>query len=194
MYEYKWNTVPTMERTILCLHILKQINFITHMGFAAEAIWELVDGKFGKHVESLPEGVDVLDYSGYSIAPGLVDTHIHGFGGIDVMDNNIEGTLHTMSEGLLSTGVTSFLPTTLTSSYEQLLAVTENIGSRYKEATGAKIRGIYFEGPYFYRKIQGGTKNPAYMKDPSMEEFRAWQKAANGLLNKIALLLPSVKG
>ena len=39
-------------------------------------------------------------------------------------------------------GVTSFLPTTLTSSYEQLLAVTENIGSRYKEATGAKIRGI----------------------------------------------------
>ena len=85
---------------------------------------ELVDGKFGKHVESLPEGADVLDYSGYSIAPGLVDTHIHGFGGVDVMDNNIEGTLHTMSEGLLSTGVTSFLPTTLTSSYEQLLAVT----------------------------------------------------------------------
>ena len=50
---------------------------------------ELVDGKFGKHVESLPEGADVLDYSGYSIAPGLVDTHIHGFGGVDVMDNNI---------------------------------------------------------------------------------------------------------
>ena len=91
---------------------------------------ELVDGKFGKHVESIPEGANVLDYSGYSIAPGLVDTHIHGFGGVDVMDNNIEGTLHTMSEGLLSTGVTSFLPTTLTSSYEQLLAVTENIGAR----------------------------------------------------------------
>jgi len=72
--------------------------------------------------------------------------HIHGFGGVDVMDNNIEGTLHTMSEGLLSTGVTSFLPTTLTSSYEQLLAVTENIGARYQEASGAKIRGIYFEG------------------------------------------------
>ena len=86
---------------------------------------ELVDGKFGKHVEQIPEGAEVIDYTGYSIAPGLVDTHIHGFGGVDVMDNNIEGTLHTMSEGLLSTGVTSFLPTTLTSSYEQLLAVTK---------------------------------------------------------------------
>lgn len=25
------------------------------------------------------------------------------------------------------------------------------------------------------------------MKDPRMDEFRAWQKVANGLLNKIAL-------
>ncbi len=34
-----------MERTILCLHILKQI--ITHTGFAAEVIFgSLVDGKF----------------------------------------------------------------------------------------------------------------------------------------------------
>ena len=147
---------------------------------------EIVDGKFGKHVDQLPEGATVLDYTGYSIAPGLVDTHIHGFGGVDVMDNNIEGTLHTMSEGLLSTGVTSFLPTTLTSSYEQLLAVTENIGARYQEASGAKIRGIYFEGPYFTEKYKG-AQNPAYMKDPRMDEFRAWQKAANGLLNKIAL-------
>ena len=64
----------------------------------------------------------------------------------------------------------------MTSSYEQLLAVTENIGARYKEATGAKIRGIYFEGPYFTEKYKG-AQNPAYMKDPSMVEFRAWQKS-----------------
>ncbi|HBJ53562.1 MAG TPA: N-acetylglucosamine-6-phosphate deacetylase, partial [Streptococcus sp.] len=113
---------------------------------------ELVDGKFGKWSKEIPADSDVIDYTGYSIAPGLVDTHIHGFGGVDVMDNNIEGTLHTMSEGLLTTGVTSFLPTTLTSSYEQLLDVTENIGAHYQEATGAKIRGLYFEGPYFTEK------------------------------------------
>ncbi len=46
------------------------------MGFAVEAK-NFVDGKFGKHVESLPEGADVLDYSGYSIAPGPVDTQAH---------------------------------------------------------------------------------------------------------------------
>ena len=165
---------------------IKADQFFYPHGVHRGGFLELVDGKFGKHVDQVSEDADIIDYTGYSIAPGLVDTHIHGFGGVDVMDNNIEGTLHTMSEGLLSTGVTSFLPTTLTSSYEQLLAVTENIGARYKEASGAKIRGIYFEGPYFTEKYKG-AQNPAYMKDPRMDEFRAWQKAANGLLNKIAL-------
>ncbi|MDE8688133.1 N-acetylglucosamine-6-phosphate deacetylase, partial [Streptococcus gordonii] len=32
-----------------------------------------------------------------------------------------------------------------------------------------------------------GAQNPSYMKDPRMDEFRACQKASNGLLNKIAL-------
>ena len=169
---------------------------IVRTGFHGQAVYADYGRFFRQHVfgdevfagaVGFDDGTDeVIDYTGYSIAPGLVDTHIHGFGGVDVMDNNIEGTLHTMSEGLLSTGVTSFLPTTLTSSYEQLLAVTENIGARYQEASGAKIRGIYFEGPYFTEKYKG-AQNPAYMKDPRMDEFRAWQKAANGLLNKIAL-------
>ena len=146
----------------------------------------ITDGKFGDWVKEVPEGADILDLSGFSIAPGLVDTHIHGYGGVDVMDNNIEGTLSTMSVGLLSTGVTSFLPTTLTSSFEQLLAVTKNLGEHYQEAQGAKIRGIYFEGPYFTEKYKG-AQNPAYMKDPSLEEFAAWQEASKGMITKIAL-------
>lgn len=165
---------------------VKANQFFYPQGIRQGGYLEIKDGKFGKLVKEVPADAEVIDYSGYSIAPGLVDTHIHGFGGVDVMDNNIEGTLHTMSEGLLTTGVTSFLPTTLTSSYELLLAVTENIGARYQEATGAKIRGLYFEGPYFTEKYKG-AQNPSYMKDPRMDEFRAWQKAANGLLNKIAL-------
>ena len=146
----------------------------------------LDSGVFGEFQEEKPTDGSIVDYSAYSIAPGLVDTHIHGYAGVDVMDNNIEGTLHTMSEGLLSTGVTSFLPTTLTATYEQLLAVTENLGNHYKEATGAKIRGIYYEGPYFTETFKG-AQNPTYMRDPGVEEFHSWQDAAKGMLNKIAI-------
>ncbi|MDO4634604.1 MAG: N-acetylglucosamine-6-phosphate deacetylase [Streptococcus sp.] len=143
------------------------------------------DGKFGVWTMDVPETADILDYSGYQIAPGLVDTHIHGFAGFDVMDNSAEG-IHKMSEGLLSTGVTSFLPTTLTSSFEQLEKVSATVASVADDVKGAKIRGIYFEGPYFTEKYKG-AQNPSYMKDPSLDEFAKWQKAANGLIKKIAL-------
>ena len=36
----------------------------------------VTDGRFGKWTENVPEGAEVLDYSDYQIAPGLVDTHI----------------------------------------------------------------------------------------------------------------------
>ena len=106
---------------------IKADQFFYPHGIRRGGYLELIDGKFGKHVEEISDDTEILDYSGYSIAPGLVDTHIHGFGGVDVMDNNIEGTLHTMTEGLLSTGVTSFLPTTLYFIIEQLLAVLRTL-------------------------------------------------------------------
>ncbi len=61
---------------------------------------------------------------------------------VDVMDQHRD-SLAAMSESL-STGVTSFLPTTLTSSYEQLLRVTENIGIVAGSKSGAKIRKDLF--------------------------------------------------
>ncbi|MFV8115350.1 N-acetylglucosamine-6-phosphate deacetylase [Streptococcus pluranimalium] len=145
----------------------------------------IVDGQFGQWQSDVPGDAEVVDYSGKQIAPGLVDTHIHGFAGWDVMDNSAEG-IHAMSEGLLSTGVTSFLPTTLTSSFEQLENVSATIASVADDVKGAKIQGIYFEGPYFTEKYKG-AQNPAYMFDPSLDEFDKWQKAAGGRIKKIAL-------
>lgn len=147
---------------------------------------EIKDGRFGKWQAERPESGEIRDYTGYWVSAGLVDTHIHGFGGVDVMDKDIDGVLTTMSEGLLSTGVTSFLPTTLTADTADLRQVSEQIGARYKETKGAKIQGIYFEGPYFTEEFKG-AQNPAYMKDPSLEEFRDWQEAAQGQIKKIAL-------
>ncbi|HHA4279380.1 TPA: N-acetylglucosamine-6-phosphate deacetylase, partial [Enterococcus faecium] len=86
---------------------------VKHAGYL-----EITDGLFGEYTKELPEGeVNIIDQSGKWIAPGLVDTHIHGYMNHDVMDNDAEG-IKVMSEGLLSCGVTSFLPTTLTSSKE----------------------------------------------------------------------------
>lgn len=147
---------------------------------------ELVDGKFGDYYKELPDdNAEVVDRSGQWIAPGLVDTHIHGFKNHDVMDNDAEG-LKVMSDGLLECGVTSFLPTTLTSSKERLKDVAATIGQVQNEVTGAKIQGIYFEGPFFTEEHKG-AQNPIYFGDPDLATFHEWQEASGGIIKKIAL-------
>lgn len=142
------------------------------------------DGKFGTYTSTKPTG-KIVDYSGYYVSPGLVDTHIHGLLGHDVMDNDWDN-IQEMSEGLLKAGVTSWLPTTLTASTDQLDAVCQTIGANYKEAKGAKIQGIYFEGPFFTVEHKG-AQNPKYFGDPDVEIFKRWQKSAKGLIKKIAI-------
>ncbi|WP_270345698.1 N-acetylglucosamine-6-phosphate deacetylase [Lactococcus petauri] len=147
---------------------------------------QITDGKFGKWTADAPAGADILDYSGQSIAPGLVDTHIHGFGGADTNDRKIEGIVQTMSEGLLAAGVTSFFPTAVTASHEELLEVADEIGSNVDKAAGAKIRGLFFEGPYFTKEFKG-AQNPKYMRDPSYSELAEYGEAAKGLPIKIGI-------
>lgn len=147
---------------------------------------EIKDGIFGSFSENSPDAAaEIIDYTGYWIAPGLVDTHIHGFRNHDIMDNDFEG-LNQISKGLLYCGVTSFLPTTLTSSTEELNHVVEMIGTNYKKVRGAKIKGIFLEGPFFTEKHKG-AQNTKYFCDPSVDLLKVWQKLSNDSIKKIAI-------
>lgn len=128
---------------------------------------------------------DYEDLTGKYIAPGLVDTHVHGYKNADVTEAEV-GALNIMSKGMLEMGVTSFLPTTLTSSVEQLNKALEVIGKEYKDVEGAKVKGIFMEGPFFTEKYKG-AQNPAYMSDPSIEKLRKWQEISGGIIKKIAI-------
>ena len=156
-----------------------------------KAYLTIEDGKFGPILMEEPQDAPIQDYSNSIVAPGLVDTHIHGYKSHDVMDNDFEG-IKVISEGLLSCGVTSWLPTTLTSSAQLLNDVCETIGNHYQEVTGAKIRGIFLEGPFFTEKYKG-AQNPKYMSDPSVEKLAKWHELSQGLVNKIAIA-PERKG
>lgn len=147
------------------------------------------DGK----VSSIEKNYDgeYVDYSDKYLAPGLVDTHVHGYHNVDITDGE-PGSLNTMSKGVLQMGVTSFLPTTLTSSYETLNNAVKVIGEEYKQVEGAKVQGIFMEGPFFTEEHKG-AQNPAYMSDPSIEKLKHWQELSDGLIKKIAIA-PERKG
>lgn len=143
------------------------------------------DGKFGEILTERPTDGEVIDYSNYIVSAGFVDTHIHGYVGHDVMDNNMEG-IKEIADALLKNGVTSWLPTTLTAPIEQLNDVCETIGNHYQEVEGAKIQGIFLEGPFFTEKYKG-AQNPAYMGDPSIEALKTWQDLSKQMIKKIAI-------
>ncbi|WP_026907143.1 N-acetylglucosamine-6-phosphate deacetylase [Paucisalibacillus globulus] len=147
---------------------------------------KIENGKFGDFVSDVPEGANVMDWSGQTIAPGLFDTHIHGVKGHDVMDGKPEA-VQEISKAILPLGVTRFLPTTLTSSKEDLkqaiLSIKEAINVGLE---GAQSEGIFLEGPYF-TETHKGAQNPSYFRNPDVDEFREWQSLAEGMIVKIAL-------
>lgn len=160
--------------------------FFMKTGIEENGYLEIKDGKFGSFQTEKPSDSDeIIDFSGKFVAPGLVDTHIHGLLNFDIMDNTFEA-VNTISKGLLKYGVTSFLPTTLTDSIERLDESVENIAYSKDKVEGAKIQGIFLEGPFFTEKHKG-AQNEKYFKDPEIEILKKWQEKSGNLIRKIAI-------
>jgi len=111
-----------------------------------------------------------VDAVGSYIAPGFIDIHSHGGGGHDFMDGTVEAYIGA-SEAHAAHGTTAIVPTTLTSTIEEL----KNTFSVYKEAKlknnkGAQFLGLHLEGPYFAMS-QKGAQDPRYIKNPDPKEY-----------------------
>ena len=98
------------------------------------------------------------------------------------MDKSDEG-LRSICRDILKAGVTSILPTTLTASEDDIMEVVRIVKDN-KDAYGAKIQGIFLEGPFFTEKHKG-AQNPSY--------FLKWQEIAGGMIKKVALA-PELEG
>ena len=111
---------------------------------------------------------EVYDAKGNYVCPGLIDIHIHGCKGFDAMDED-ENAVEIISKGLAETGVTSFLPTTMTMSPERIYKAFDNIiKAKNKSIKGAKVLGAHMEGPFINEKYKG-AQNPKYIYKPSFD-------------------------
>ena len=127
---------------------------------------------FDKHIidicDEVPNNCQVIDAKGNYVSPGLIDIHIHGCKGFDTMDED-ENAVEVISKGIVETGVTSFLPTTMTMSPERIYKAFDNIEkAKNKSIKGAKILGAHMEGPFINEKYKG-AQNPKYIYKPSFE-------------------------
>lgn len=125
----------------------------------------------------------VYDAKGKILMPGFIDIHIHGSIGIDFMDANVSD-YKLISESLYQEGVTTYLATTLTSDKESLAKVCANVKEAMKD--NPSIGGIHFEGPYINEKHKG-AQNPAFIRNPSVDEFDELNELSGNNIRYIAL-------
>ena len=121
-----------------------------------------------KNIEA--EDAIVIDAKGKYVSPGFIDIHVHGGGGHDFMDGN-ETAFLKIAELHARYGTTAMLPTTLTSSKEELLQTLAIYESAHKKNTnGAQFLGMHLEGPYISMN-QRGAQDGRYIRNPDLNEY-----------------------
>ncbi|WP_432666970.1 N-acetylglucosamine-6-phosphate deacetylase [Wukongibacter baidiensis] len=132
--------------------------------------------------------IEVIDGMGGYVTPGFIDIHIHGFYGHDTMEGSYEA-INTMSKNVVKTGVTSFLPTTMTMEYKIIKRALENVVSIKEEKfDGAKVLGVNLEGPFINPKYKGAQMEE-YILEPDIQLIEDYLD-----IIKIVTVAPEISG
>lgn len=111
-----------------------------------------------------------INACGKYVSPGFVDIHTHGGGGFDYMDGTVEAYLGA-AEAHARHGTTSLVPTTLTSTNEELKKTFQVYkAAKAGNKKGSELLGVHLEGPYFSLS-QKGAQDPRYIRNPKPEEY-----------------------
>ncbi|WP_447471676.1 N-acetylglucosamine-6-phosphate deacetylase [Vibrio harveyi] len=98
-------------------------------------------------VTQLPEGIEVKDLDGANLSPGFIDLQLNGCGGVMLNDEITPETMQIMHEANLKSGCTSFLPTLITSSDEDMRAAITSAREYHNKYQNQSL-GLHLEGPY----------------------------------------------
>lgn len=170
----------------ICLHNGTLLNGFSQMENCAVVINDgtiedvFSEERFRQHEFSSKD--TLIDVKGSYIAPGFIDTHIHGFKGHGTDFCTTEGILK-MSQDLAAYGVTAFNPTMYPSSEENMVATIQAIVKAMGHEQGARIMGIHLEGP-FISSEKLGVQRPETVKNVDLALLeRLWQASEGHIVN-----------
>lgn len=122
-------------------------------------------------VAELPADIKTIDLDGANVSPGFIDLQLNGCGGVMLNDEITAETMQIMHEANLKSGCTSFLPTLITSSDEnmrQAVAAARDYHAKYENQS----LGLHLEGPYL-NVMKKGIHSVDYIRrsDSDMIDF-----------------------
>jgi len=131
------------------------------------------------------------------LAPGFVDLQINGYGGQEFNDFDLTtDKVICVSQAMDADGVTSYLPTATTHSFEMLSHTMKALATACEESTevARRVPGFHLEGPYISKQDGPRGAHPwKHCRPPDWDEFQRLQEAADGRI-RILTLSPEYDG
>ena len=119
-----------------------------------------------------PANATIIEGNGRTLVPGFIDLQFNGAFGHDFTAN--PETIWEVAAQLPQWGVTSFLPTIITSPRSQIEKAQEVMqNGRPANFQGAEPLGLHLEGP-FLNPQKKGAHNPAYIRQPDLDWIADW--------------------
>lgn len=128
----------------------------------------------------------MIDATDRYLAPGFIDLQYNGGFGCDFTAD--PSTIVEVAAQLPQFGVTSFLPTIITSPLSVIEQAQHALRAVIPNPTSALPLGLHVEGPYLNRQKKG-AHNPAYLREPNVAEIEGWS-AENGI--RLVTLAPEL--
>ncbi|QXC56734.1 N-acetylglucosamine-6-phosphate deacetylase [Vibrio mimicus] len=134
--------------------------------------------------DSLSSDINIVDLNGANLSPGFIDLQLNGCGGVMFNDEITAKTIDIMHKANLKSGCTSFLPTLITSSDEnmrQAIAAAREYQSQYPNQS----LGLHLEGPYL-NVMKKGIHSVDFIR-PSDDEMIEIMCANRDVIAKVTL-------
>lgn len=129
----------------------------------------------------------IIDCHGLLLAPGFIDLQCNGGFGHDFTHD--PSSIEAVAAQLPQFGVTSFLPTVITSPVEKIEEARKVVESgKGKRKSGAVVLGLHVEGPML-NPLKKGAHNADYLRVLSSAEIDHWTPA-NGI--RLVTLAPEL--
>jgi N-acetylglucosamine-6-phosphate deacetylase len=137
---------------------------------------------------SFDSSVRLIDVEGSCIAPGFIDTHIHGIGGYGTEDSGVENPegiepVLAMSKILAEWGVTAFNPTLYSGEPEHMLRAIRGIANVMGKEEGARIMGLHLEGPFLSPLRLGVQKSETVLPVDLNFMEQLWEASSGHIVN-----------
>jgi N-acetylglucosamine-6-phosphate deacetylase len=142
----------------------------------------IVDGAVSIDGETIISVASGATGDGDWILPGFVDIHTHGGGGHTFTTGDVDAARGAAAFHLRH-GTTTMLASLVSSPYELMREATTAFAPLVQQGV---IAGVHFEGPYL-SGVRCGAQNPAYLRDPSVEELTALIELGAGAVRMVTI-------